>query len=100
MQDWFYVQSASYGYYYIDIEINGYDVYRISMYHSEPGSGMLGYPVDQTTTGNKAYVKKRYRQFMQYAEDDMYGWNCMIASDPEWEFDESDWPSVAKFIIQ
>ena len=62
MQDWFFVQSAEYGRYYIDVEINGYDVYKVSLYvQDEPGSATLGFPYDETTTGKKEYAKRRYK---------------------------------------
>jgi len=98
MQDWFFVQSAAYGDYYIEIEINNYDVYRISIALWDPDTSMVNYPVEQTTTGSRTYAKKRYKQFMQYAEEDLYGWNTYVDV-IDWEFDENDMPSISKYII-
>ena len=98
MQEWFFVQSAAYGYYYIEIEINSYDVYRISIARWNPETSMVNYPVEKTTTRDKAYARKRYKQFMQVAESDLYGWNN-YADELIWELDESNMPSIAEYII-
>ena len=84
MQDWFDVQSASYGHYDICVEINGYDVYRVSMAYYHPDTHMVDYPVDETVTGNKAYARRRYKELMKRAEEDMYGWNSQFVCEPEW----------------
>lgn len=99
MQDWFFVQSAEYGRYYIDVEINGYDVYKVSLYvQDEPGSATLGFPYDETTTGKKEYAKRRYKQFMKKAEADEYGVNTYVEN-PTWVFDQSDWESTQQYIF-
>lgn len=98
MQDWFYVQSATYGSYYISVEINGYDVYKVALSYYNPDTNMVDYPTDETTTGNKAYARRRYKQLMKRAEENFYGWNCGIEN-PTWEFNQSDWKSTQKYIF-
>lgn len=85
MQDWFNVQSAYYGRYDINVEINGYDVYKVSMSYYNTDTNMVDYPTDETVTGNRAYAKRRYKQLMKKAEEDDYGWNYGI-DNPTWEF--------------
>lgn len=98
MQDWFYVQSATYGSYYISVEINGYDVYKVTLSYYNPENNLVNYPTDETTTGNKIYARKRYKQLMKRAEEDLYGWNYGIEN-PTWEFNQSDWGSIKEYIF-
>lgn len=98
MQDWFFVQSAKYGNYYIEVDINDYGVYNIwiGMLYSD---GSVGNPVDELTTSNKSSARRKYNKFIQDAETDSYGWNSNIGN-PTWKFNtNTSLNSVHKYIL-
>lgn len=97
MQDWFYVQSGTYGNYYIRVEVSNYGTYKITL--SEVISdGLVGHAVDYAITLNKSYAKRKYIKFAWDAELDIYGWNGQLGG-LSWEFDVSDMNSVKEYVL-
>ena len=98
MQDWFFVQSAEYGKYYIEVDINDYGVYNIwiGMLYSD---GSVGNPANKLTTSNKSSARRKYNKFIQDAETDFYGWNSHI-DNLTWEFNTNTaLNSVQEYIL-
>ncbi len=98
MQNWFFVQSAEYGKYYIEVDINDYGTYNIwiGMLYSD---GSVGNPVDELTTSNKSSARRKYNKFIQDAETDSYGWNSHI-DNLTWEFNtNTSLNSVQEYIL-
>lgn len=98
MQNWFFVQSAEYGKYYIEVDINGYGVYNIwiGMLHSD---GSVGHQANTLTTSNKSSARRKYNKFIQDAEADSYGWNYKVP-DLSWKFDiNTELYSVQEYIL-
>lgn len=98
MQNWFFVQSAEYGKYYIEVDVNSYGVYNIwiGMLNSDDS---VGNPVDELTTSNKSSARRKYNKFIQDAETDFYGWNSHI-DNPIWEFNtNTSLNSVQEYIL-
>ena len=98
MQNWFFVQSAEYGKYYIEVDVNGYGTYKIwiGMLHSDDS---VGNPVDELTTSNKSSARRKYNKFIQDAETDSYGWNSHI-DNLTWEFNtNTSLNSVQEYIL-
>ena len=98
MQDWFYVQSAEYGKYYIEVDVNDYGTYNIwiGMLYSD---GSVGNPANKLTTSNKSSARRKYNKFIQDAETDFYGWNSHI-DNPIWKFDtNTSLNSVQEYIL-
>ena len=98
MQNWFFVQSAEYGKYYIEVDVNGYGTYNIwiGMLYSD---GSVGNPVDELTTSNKSSARRKYNKFIQDAETDSYGWNSNTGN-PTWKFNtNTSLNSVQEYIL-
>jgi len=98
MQNWFFVQSAEYGKYYIEVDINDYGTYNIwiGMLYSD---GSVGNPVDELTTSNKSSARRKYNKFIQDAETDSYGWNSHI-DNITWGFNtNTSLNSVQEYIL-
>ena len=98
MQTDFYVQSAEYGKYYIEVDVNGYGTYNIwiGMLNSDDS---VGNPVDELTTSNKSSARRKYNRFIQDAETDSYGWNYKVP-DLSWKFDiNTKLNSVQEYIL-
>lgn len=98
MQNWFFVQSAEYGKYYIEVDVNDYGTYNIciGMLYSDSS---VGNPVDELTTSNKSSARRKYNKFIQDAEADSYGWNSNI-DDLTWEFNtNTSLSSVQEYIL-
>ena len=98
MQNWFFVQSAEYGKYYIEVDVNGYGTYNIwiGMLYSD---GSVGNPVDELTTSNKFSARRKYNKFIQETETDSYGWNYKVP-DLSWKFDvNTKLNSVQEYIL-
>ena len=98
MQNWFFVQSAKYGNYYIEVDINDYGVYNIwiGMIHS---NGYVGHKANTLTTSNKSSARRKYNKFIQDAEANYYGWNYKVP-DLAWKFDiNTELNSVQEYIL-
>lgn len=98
MQNWFFVQSAEYGKYYIEVDVNDYGVYNIwiGMLYSD---GFVGHQANTLTTSNKSSARRKYNKFIQDAETDFYGWNYKVP-DLSWKFDiNTELNSVQEYIL-
>jgi len=98
MQNWFFIQSAEYGKYYIEVDVNDYGTYNIwiGMLNSD---GSVGNPVDELTTSNKSSARRKYNKFIQDAETDSYGWNSHTGN-PTWKFDtNTSLNSIQEYIL-
>lgn len=85
MQDWFFVQSAILGHYYVCVDINGYDVYQVTLSYYLPDTNTVKSPTDKSILQSKASARRKYKQLMKKAEDDLYGWG----NEGTWEFDKN-----------